>query len=183
MYSQWNRGTRRELRVRRGCPRVEIRQSFFNATTVFAWNCFLRPCNSSPISRALRYHSGGVARIRRRAARNLSYEVLCTNSWEAVAVSLLLCSSLASCSQDDRVATVTCDDTFGAGLPVTIEASAGGKRTSSIGYLNTRGLTLGTLVRFVRARRRPNHCRVSCIESLERRSGDHLYGVSSFDHA
>ena len=52
-----------------------------------------------------------------------------------------------SCTQDDRVATVTCDGVSEGAIPVSIEVSSNGKRASSIGYLNTWGLTLGTIVR------------------------------------
>ena len=67
--------------------------------------------------------------------------------WRAL---LLLAPPLLSVScttQDDTVATVTCDGGSGDVIPVSMEVSSNGKRASSIGYLNTWGLTLGNIVR------------------------------------
>jgi hypothetical protein len=54
---------------------------------------------------------------------------------------------LASCSQDDRVATVTCEGIPGNLVTVSTELSRNGKQESSTGYLNQLGLPLGTIVR------------------------------------
>lgn len=54
---------------------------------------------------------------------------------------------LVSCSQDDRIATVTCDGATGSPIPVPTDLSSNGQRASSIGYLNSWELSLGSIVR------------------------------------
>lgn len=54
---------------------------------------------------------------------------------------------LASCSQDDRVAIVTCSAGGIGAIPVATELWNREQRTLATGYLNTWGLNLGSIVR------------------------------------
>ena len=54
---------------------------------------------------------------------------------------------LASCSQDDRIATISCDADHGGPTTVTTELLSNGRRTSITGYLNSWGFSLGSIVR------------------------------------
>ena len=54
---------------------------------------------------------------------------------------------LVSCSQDDRISTVTCDGDPEGPIAVTTELLIHGKRTPITGYLNSWGFPLGSIVR------------------------------------
>ena len=54
---------------------------------------------------------------------------------------------LASCSQDDRTATVSCDADPEGPIIVTTELLINGRRMSMTGYLNSWSLSLGSIVR------------------------------------
>lgn len=75
-----------------------------------------------------------------------------TPGWRAYfsrgrAVLLGLGFLLVSCSQGDRISTVTCDGDPEGPIAVTTELLIHGKRTSITGYLNSWGLSLGSIVR------------------------------------
>jgi hypothetical protein len=53
---------------------------------------------------------------------------------------------LSSCSQDDRDATVTCNESDRLLTPVATELSTNRKESSLTGYLNSLGLSLGSIV-------------------------------------
>lgn len=54
---------------------------------------------------------------------------------------------LVSCSQDDRIATVTCTADPEGPVAVTTELLSNGRRTLITGYLNSWGFSLGSIVR------------------------------------
>ena len=60
---------------------------------------------------------------------------------------LLGLTLLASCSQDDRTSTITCDRDPEGPISVTTELNINGRRASVTGYLNSWGLSLGSIVR------------------------------------
>ena len=58
----------------------------------------------------------------------------------------LILPPILSCSQDDRLVTITCDNLAESPIPVETAYSINKQHTSLTGYLNSQGLSLGSIV-------------------------------------